>query len=116
MFKIEIYEDNNGKSEIFDFIDILKNNPTKENQLVLKKIDSYVDLLEEKGLFLKEPYVKKLDRNIWELRPKNVRIIFTDCFANKFILLSIFKKKTRKTPKKEIAKAKSILKRCLEEG
>ena len=65
-------------------------------------------MLQEKGLTLGEPYIKHIDDNIWELRPLRDRILFA-CFENnKFILLSIFMKKTQKTPQREIEKAKRI--------
>ena len=46
----------------------MKNN-SKENRQKLKKINMYIDLLSECGFFLYEPYIKKLDKEIWELRP-----------------------------------------------
>lgn len=109
MHIVEIYTDIKGKSEIIDYINSIKDVTSKENKQILKKIYTYIDLLEEYGLALGEPYIKKIDNHIWELRPLKIRILFTDYFDNKFILLSIFKKKTRKTPKKEVEKAKRLL-------
>ena len=61
------------------------------------------------GLSLGEPYIKHLDKEIWELRPIRDRILFASLYNNKFILLSIFMKQTQKTPKNEIEKAKKFL-------
>lgn len=69
----------------------------------------YIDLLSECGLTLTEPYIKKLDKEIWELRPLRDRILFASWCDNKFVLLSIFMKQTQKTPKREIEKAKRLL-------
>lgn len=109
MYDIEFYEDKNGNSEVYEYIKQLTKNNSKENKQKLKKIDLYIDLLSEYGLTLKEPYIKKLDKDIWELRPLRDRILFASWYNNKFILLSIFMKQTQKTPKKEIEKAKKLL-------
>ena len=69
----------------------------------------YIDLLSECGLTLTEPYIKKLDKEIWELRPLRDRILFASWCNNKFVLLSIFMEQTQKTPKSEIEKAKRLL-------
>ena len=110
MYKIEFYEDKNGKSEIYEYIKKLNNNKSKENRIKLKKIKAYLEMLSIYGLNLSEPYIKKIDNEIWELRPLKDRILFASLHNNKFILLSVFMKKTQKTPKKEIEKAKKNLK------
>lgn len=110
MYKIEFYEDKNGKSEIYEYIKKLNNNKSKENRIKLKKIKAYLEMLSIYGLNLSEPYIKKIDNEIWELRPLKDRILFASLHNNKFILLSVFMKKVQKTPKKEIEKAKKNLK------
>ena len=110
MYKIEFYEDKNGKSEIYEYIKKLNNNKSKENRIKLKKIKAYMEMLSIYGLNLSESYIKKIDNEIWELRPLKDRILFASLHNNKFILLSVFTKKTQKTPKKEIEKAKKNLK------
>lgn len=109
MYNIEFYSDCHGKSEVYDYLKNLKANLTKENKQKLKKIDLYIDLLAEYGFSLNEPYIKKIDREIWELRPLRNRILFASLYNNNFILLSIFIKQTKKTPKREIEKAKRLL-------
>ena len=109
MFKIEFYEDKNGRGEVYEYIRKLKENSSKENKQKLKKIYLYIDLLSEYGLSLKEPYIKKIDNEIWELRPLRDRILFAGLHNNKFILLSVFMKQTKKTPIKEIEKARRLL-------
>ena len=110
MYKIEFYEDKNGKSEIYEYMKKLNNNKSKENRIKLKKIKAYLEMLSIYGLNLSEPYIKKIDNEIWELRPLKDRILFASLHNNKFILLSVFMKKVQKTPKKEIEKAKKNLK------
>ena len=110
MYEIEIYENKKGKSEIKEYIKVLQQKKNKDNQIKVNKIIAYIRMLRERGLALGEPYVKHLDGEIWELRPLKDRILFAYCDNNKFVLLSIFTKKTQKTPEREITKAKAILK------
>lgn len=120
MYEIVFYKNNKGKSEVFEYIKELKRKNNKINKQKAKKIDLYMRLLQEYGLALKEPYIKKLDKEIWELRPLRDRILFASWCNNKFIILSVFMKQTQKTPKKEIEKAKRLLedykKRSEEDG
>lgn len=109
MYIIEFYEDKNGKSEVYEYIQKLNKNNNKENRQKNKKISAYIDLLVEEGLMLKEPYIKKLDKEIWELRPLRDRILFASLHNNKIVLLSIFRKETQKTPRSEIEKANRLL-------
>lgn len=37
MYDIEFYEDKNGKSEVYEYIQELRKNNTKENKQKLKK-------------------------------------------------------------------------------
>ena len=110
MYTIEIYKGKSGNSEIMEYLNNLKNKNDKENRIKMQKIVAYMRLLEEKGLYLGKPFIKHLSGEIWELRPIRDRILFASFNNNKFILLSVFKKKTRKTPIREIEKAKSFLK------
>lgn len=109
MYIIELYEDSNGNCELEEYFKYLRNSKSKIDKIQSNKIRMYINLLSEYGFELKEPYIKKIDKEIWELRPQKNRILFTSWHYNKFILLSIFTKKTQKTPKKEIDKAKRFL-------
>lgn len=110
MYNIIFYEDSNGKSEVYLYFKELKRNDSKNNKQKRKKIDTYLDMLAEYGLALSEPYIKKLDNDIWELRPLRDRVLFASWCNNTFILLNIFTKKTQKTPKRELEKAHRLLK------
>lgn len=109
MYDVEIYETENGKSEVKEYIKELQKKTSKDKKIKFQKIIAYIRMLQEQGLSLGEPYIKHLDEQIWELRPLRNRILFASCIDNKFILLTIFIKKTQKTPKKEIEKAKRYL-------
>lgn len=99
----------NGKSEIAEYLHQLQNKPNKDNRIKFNKITTYIDKLQKYGLSIGEPYIKKIDNEIWELRPLRDRIMFATWCNNKFILLNVFMKDTQKTPKREIEKAKRLL-------
>ncbi len=107
---IIIYEDKKGNSEIIEYLEELRNKKeNKDARIKLEKITAYIDKLSTEGLKLKQPYIKHLDKEIWELRPLRDRIMFASWYNNKFILLSVFMKQTEKMPKREIEKAKRLL-------
>lgn len=72
-----------------------------------------IDLLSEFGRELTEPYSKHLENGLWELRVKQAsdisRIFYFAEVGDSFILLHGFVKKTQKTPKKELERAKKYL-------
>ena len=80
----------------------------KENSRVVKLIELFRDY----GFDLTEPYLKKLTVNLWELRSGRWRLLF-GIVKSEAIIVNIFLKKTRKTPKKEIELAKQRLKEYL---
>ena len=110
MYKIIFYKDKKGKSEAQEYILSLRNKKDKNSRIKFNKITSYIDILSENGIIAGEPYMKYIEDDIWELRPLRDRILFAYYDKNTFILLSIFIKTTRKTPKREIEKAKKLLK------
>ena len=99
MYNIEFYQDKNGKSEILEYIGKLKKSNSKNSKIKLNKIISYSRFLKNNGINLNTSYIKHLDDEI----------LFAHLYNNKFILLSIFTKRTQKTPKREIEKAKRLL-------
>lgn len=113
MYKVILYRDKNGKNEIEEYLKELQKNESKDARLKFKKITAYIDKLEIQGTRIGEKYVKHIEDDIWELRPLRDRILFAYWENNKFILLSMFMKQTRKTPKREIERAKRNLKEFL---
>jgi phage-related protein len=103
LFEIEYYTEK-GKTPVFDFI--LAQSP-KEQAKILREID----LLEEFGLSLGMPHIKKMQgkENLWELRIKhssnNFRIFYLFFTGGKFVLLHGIRKTTGKTPVKDIKTA-----------
>lgn len=108
MYVIKFYEDKNGRSEVYEYIKKLSNNKSKDNRIKFKKINAYIEMLSKDGLSLSEPYIKKIDKEIWELRPLRDRILFASLYNNKFILLSIFMKKHKRHLKRKLEKLGSF--------
>lgn len=106
-YTIEFYEKANGNSEIWNFLEKLRNKATKNKDahIQYKQILLYIQLLQDNGTNLPQNVTKHITENIWELRPGNNRIFYFYYHNNTFILLHSFRKKTQKTPRREIEKA-----------
>lgn len=108
MYNIIFYEKPNGKSEIWDFLENLriKSAKNKDARIQYKQIALYIELLQNNGTLLPDSVTKHITEDIWELRPGNNRIFYFYHTDNSFVLLHIFRKRTQKTPQREIEKAK----------
>lgn len=69
----------------------------------------YVKTLSEYVTRAGGPYIKHIDGDIWELRPLRDRILFAAWDGSSFVILHVFMKRTQKTPRKEIERAKRNL-------
>jgi phage-related protein len=112
VFNIQIYKNESGKDEIEEYLEELagKAGKSKNERIKLKKIVQYFDLLGAYGLSIGEPVIKHIESDIWELRPTNDRFFYALVENDTFLILHHFIKKSRKTPRKEIEKAKNNLK------
>ena len=109
MYEIYFYEDRNGNSPIYDYLQDLSQRTDKDSRINNKKINDYIEILSLHGKAAGEPYVKHLDGEIWEIRPIRGRVLFASWSDNGFILLHHFVKKTQKTPRREIDQVKRNL-------
>lgn len=109
MYTIEFYETADGKSELWDFLETLrlKSVSDKDSRIQYKQIILYIQLLQDNGTRLNENITKYLGDNIWELRPGNNRVFYFFFENDTFVLLHHFRKKSQKTPKRELEKAKA---------
>lgn len=104
MYKIVFYQDLKGYSQVKELLISLRLKKDKNSRVNLRKIEDIINKLRENGLSIGMPYIRKINEDIWEMRPLRNRILFF-CYENeKFVLLHSFVKKTNKTPKKEIDK------------
>lgn len=111
-YNIVFWQDKNGYSETQDYIMGLKNKSikSKDARVKLNKIVEYMEMLEAYGTELKEPYIKHIDCEIFELRPLRDRFFFFFKQENRYIILNHFVKRTQKTPRREIEKAIRLMK------
>lgn len=116
MFDILFYKDKTGNSEIINYLDELqeKAKTDKNARINREKILAYMAALAKYGTRIGKPFVKHIDGNLWELRPLSNRIFFFYWKDNQFVFVHYFMKKSQKTPKKEIEKARKNIKDFLE--
>jgi len=102
-WEIEFYQDSQGNIPVQAFI-------LQQPATVKAKFIHYIDMLQDFGLSLGQPYVKKLKDDVWELRIRYssnyYRILYFATSGHRFILVHTFLKKTKETPKSEIEVAK----------
>ncbi|WP_028129844.1 type II toxin-antitoxin system RelE/ParE family toxin [Selenomonas sp. AE3005] len=105
-WSVEFYQKENGEIPVLEFMLSL-------DAKMRAKVQQTIDLLENTGTGLREPYVAPLKgdkyKGIWELRVKfasNITRVFYFSFqGDTFVLLNGFKKKTMKTPVSELDRA-----------
>ena len=109
MYKIEFYEKQNGESDVWDFLESLriKSETNKDARIQYKQIVFYIDLLARSGTNLPPNITKHIEEDIWELRPGNNRVFYFYHNQQAYVLLHHFRKKSQKTPKREIIRAKA---------
>lgn len=110
IFDVEFYQKENGKIPVQEFIYSLSPK-------LRAKAFSDIELLKNLGNDLREPYTKpikgKENKGLYELRIKFsndiARVFYFTYYDNKYVLLHGFIKKTMKTPKGEIDKARKYM-------
>lgn len=103
--------------KVFFFKTARGDYPVKEfigeqDSIIRSKIALSILLLKNQGPFLKPPYIKKLQDKLYELRisgTAQIRIFYT-IHHSEYYFLHAFKKKSQKTPSKEIRVALDRLK------
>lgn len=110
-FLVEFYTKSNGEKPAKEFILGLDNK-------MKAKLLGIIDILEEKGNFLREPYSKHLEDGIFEIRGKVgsdiSRVLYFFYYGKRIVLTNGFIKKTQKTPEQQIKLAKEYRKDFLE--
>ena len=108
MYTVEFYETQIGECQIWDFLEGLriKAVSNKDARIQHKQVSLCIELLQQNGTHMNENITKHLEDGIWELRPGNNRVFYFFFKNDTFVLLHQFRKKSQKTPKREIEKAK----------
>lgn len=113
-FEVDFYRTRGGECQVWDFLEELriKSASSKDARIQFKQVSLYMELLALNGTNMNENITKHLEEDIWELRPGNNRVFYffvqKDAVLEKdtFILLHQFRKKSQKTPRREIEQAK----------
>ena len=107
-YSIDFYYDKNGESDIYNLLKDLerKSCKSKDARIQYRQLLLYIELLSKNGNNLPDDVIKHIEDEIWELRPGKNRVLYFFYKDNKYVLLHHFVKKTQKTPKKEIERAK----------
>lgn len=110
-FKAEFYTKEDGSKPAKEFM-------LSQGDKMKAKLFGLVDILEQYGNQLREPYSKPLEDGIFELRAKVgtdiSRVLYFFYYEGRIILTHGFVKKTQKTPPSEIKKAKQYREDFLE--
>ena len=96
-WRVEYYLNQRGESPVKNFLQ-------EQDKRVKAKVLDAIDILIESGPLLKPPYMKKLDKDLYELRIKStvaVRVFYSP-ITGVYYLLHAFVKKTQKTPDREM--------------
>lgn len=108
--KIEFYETSSGRSPITDFFD---KQPKRDQAVILAVLQDIVD----EGYGAKGCQFRQLQGKLWELKIKapsgGYRLLYVTLNKDLLFVLHSFKKKTQKTPKKELDVARKRLKEIL---
>lgn len=109
MYNIEFYETSDGHSEIRDFLESLrlKAGSVKDARVQYGQAVRQIQLLQNNGTDLPNEIVRHIEGKLWELRPGNNRIFFFYYDKGTFVLLHQYRKKSQKTPIKEIIRART---------
>ena len=105
-YSVIFYKDRRGRQPIAEYLAELVNTKSKDARIKFNKIEDYIRVLKIRGISAREPFIKHLKDEIWELRPLKDRILFAAFDGKSFILLHYFRKETQKTPIREILQAK----------
>ena len=110
-FSVEFFKKNNGDIPAEIFLNSMDVKMRVRAAGLLK-------ILQEKGNLMREPYSKHLEDGIFELRVNSgnniSRLLYFFYYKHKIIITNGFVKKTNKTPRNQIDKAKQYRKDYLE--
>ena len=108
MYKIDFYKTVSGVSPVNEFLDELrlKKETSKDARVQYNQAIRAIRELEKNGTNVSIDIAKQIEDEIWELRPGKNRVFFFYYERGTYILLHQYVKKTQKTPRREINRAK----------
>lgn len=108
VWKVLFFQTPRGDYPVKEFVE-------EQDLKIRSKIALSILLLKNQGPFLKPPYIKKLQDKLYELRISGttpIRIFYT-IHRSEYYLLHAFKKKSQKTPVKELKVAIDRMKKMI---
>lgn len=102
-WSIVYYLEDSGRNPVGEFLSSLDRD-------AVARCLAAIDRLQVENVRAREPLVKKIEGDIWELRRESrgsiYRIFYFFFTGRKIVLLHAFQKKTQRTPRREIDLAK----------
>ena len=109
MYEVDFYETDGGFSQIREFIRELERKSliVKDARIQYEQVSRCINMLQENGTAgLSIDVAKHIEDEIWELRPGRNRVFLFYYRHGTYVLLHCYTKKTSKTPRREIERAK----------
>ena len=106
-FRIEFYTRVDGSCQYHDYVDVVFRTGRKDEAA---RIRSFVDRLAQRGSqeMVKIKAAEKMN-DVWQLRPLPHRVLyFLDSAKRMYVILNGFRKKSGKTPQREISRAERL--------
>jgi len=97
-WQVVFYQDRRGLQPVRDFLDSLSAGDRA-------KVRNALRLLSEFGVLLQMPHARPVSghKGLWELRAGAIRLFYFAHTGRRFVILHAFRKKSQKTPVREIA-------------
>ncbi|RIK10835.1 MAG: addiction module toxin RelE [Acidobacteria bacterium] len=109
MWEVWFFSDANGREPVRLWLEELERAHPGD----CGRVRHHIDLLEEFGPLLSEPHSRQLRGKLRELRPGKWRVTYFADPKRRMILLSSFRKTSRRTPPTEIARAEKPMRAWL---
>lgn len=108
MYKIEFYETQNGESELWNFLENLRQKSTtnKDLRIQYKQMMFYIELLQNNGTRLGENITKHLDDGIWELNRETIEYFISLWKKILLCYFTILERNLRRHPAEKSKKQK----------
>ena len=106
--KVTLYDSENGHNYGAEYLEEL----FRQNKKLCAKMFKTIEIFKLNGVHTSEKYSKHLEDGIYELRASlstnEARELYFFVIGNEIIITNGFTKKTQKTPRSEILKAKKL--------
>lgn len=102
-WQLEFYVDSRGHSPVTEFLDTLDNKTRARFRWSMEQ-------LRVRNVHAREPLVKHLEGDLWELREESrteiYRVVYLFFTGRRIVFLHGFQKKSQRTPRRELETAR----------